>query len=152
MKSISTFLTFIFLIGVFSLTLIAQHVNNPSKYNEHQAVKNLILSKIKNQSTKKTSHSTIKKDDSQFNSSLFKPTAHEDRKYFFLNGNKISTNIYNYGGIAPGAGLLRNVNNVVWRNLGYVFQFCPIVGAEVVDTSGTPIHIISDGLWDYSGL
>ena len=53
------------------------------------------------------------------------------RKSFFMNGNNISTDIYNYGGIGPGYGLLRGVNNFVWNKLDYVFQFCPIVGAQV---------------------
>ncbi|NOX64254.1 MAG: hypothetical protein GXO85_00300 [Chlorobi bacterium] len=60
--------------------------------------------------------------------------------------------MYNYGGIAPGYGLIRGVNNFVWKDLSYVFQFCPIVGAEVTDTSGKKIHIISDGLNDYPNL
>jgi len=60
--------------------------------------------------------------------------------------------VYNYGGIAPGYGLIRGVNNFVWKDLSYVFQFCPIVGAEVTDTSGKKIHIISDGLNDYPNL
>ena len=149
MKLISLILTYTFLIILLSPLLEGQQANHSEKYSNHQSVKNLILSKIKNQNTKKSSPSIIKKDDSQIDPALFKPTAHEDRKYFFMNGNKISTNVYNYGGIAPGYGLLRNVNNVVWRDLGYIFQFCPIVGAQVTDTSGQTRHIISDGLWDY---
>ncbi len=80
--------------------------------------------------------------------------AQKDRKTFFMNGNKIATQIFNYGGIAPGYDVLRAVNNVVWHNLDYVFQFCPIVGASVPDARDPShrLHIISDGLWDYPNL
>jgi hypothetical protein len=78
----------------------------------------------------------------------------KDRKSIFINGNKIATMIYNYGGISPGYDALRGVNNLVWHNLDYVFQFCPLVGASVPDgrDSSRRLHIISDGLWDYPGL
>ncbi len=80
--------------------------------------------------------------------------AQKDRKSFFMNGNRIATQLFNYGGIAPGYDLLRGVNNVVWHNLDYVFQFCPIVGASVPDARipSKRLHIISDGLWDYPAL
>jgi hypothetical protein len=140
------------LFTLFILTLDLQ-AREGDKIREHQAVKNYMNMKLNSSTSKNSSNlNTPRKSDySASNFQLFKPTGHEDRKYYFMNGNKISTNLYNYGGIAPGYGVLRNVNNVVWRDLGYVFQFCPIVGAEVVDTSGNTIHIISDGLWDYPG-
>lgn len=82
---------------------------------------------------------------------LSKTSGMADRKHYFMNGNRISTEIYNYGGIAPGYGLIRNVNNVVWRGVSYVFQFCPIVAAKVPDANHPErlIPIVSDGLWDY---
>jgi hypothetical protein len=81
-------------------------------------------------------------------------TGQKDRKSIFINGNKIATMIYNYGGISPGYDALRGVNNLVWHNLDYVFQFCPLVGASVPDgrDSSRRLHIISDGLWDYPAL
>ena len=81
-------------------------------------------------------------------------TGQKDRKSIFINGNKIATMIYNYGGISPGYDALRGVNNLVWHNLDYVFQFCPLVGASVPDgrDPSRRLHIISDGLWDYPGL
>src|SRR5512143_264071 len=83
--------------------------------------------------------------------SLGKTLARKDRKSFFMNGNKISTEVYNYGGIGPGYGGLRGVNNGVWHNLDYIFQFCPIVGASVRSAADSTkkLHIVSDGLWDY---
>lgn len=85
---------------------------------------------------------------------LEKTDAQKDRKSFFMNGNKIAVSLFNYGGIAPGYDALRAVNNLVWHNLDYVFQFCPIVGASVPDsrTPGRRFHIISDALWDYPNL
>lgn len=71
-----------------------------------------------------------------------------DRKYFLMNGNQIVGNIYNYGGIAPGAGLLRHVNNMVWHGLGDLYQFGPLVAASVKDASGRVIKISSDALND----
>lgn len=137
------------ILALSSISVQAQSIDKTKKNLEYQAVKDYLNSKLQNRVTSQQSATTLKKEDFQYSNQLFKPSAQEDRKYYFMNGNKISTNVYNYGGIAPGYGLLRNINNVVWRDLGYVFQFCPIVGAEVVDTSGSTIHIISDGLWDY---
>lgn len=83
---------------------------------------------------------------------LGKISGQEDRKHFFMNGNKVATEIYNFGQVAPGLGLLRNINNTVWNNLGYVFAFCPFVGASVPDNDDpTKRHyIITDGLMDYT--
>lgn len=80
--------------------------------------------------------------------------AQADRKSFFMNGNRIAVELYNYGGIAPGYDALRGVNNLVWRNLDYAFQFCPIVGASVPDARDPlrRLHIISDALYDYPAL
>ena len=55
----------------------------------------------------------LKPDDS--GNFLRKIESYADRKSYFMNGNKISTAIYNYGGIGPGFGLIRGVNNFVWR-------------------------------------
>ncbi len=71
-----------------------------------------------------------------------------DRKYFLMNGNQIVGNIYNYGGIAPGLGLLRHVNNMVWHGLGDIYQFCPLVAASVIDSSGKVVAISSDAVND----
>lgn len=71
-----------------------------------------------------------------------------DARLFNMNGNQIVGNIYDYGGIAPGLGLIRNTNNMVWRGLGDIYQFGPYVAAEVVDSSGKTIHISSDAIND----
>ena len=47
-----------------------------------------------------------------------------------LNGNKITTEIFNFGSIsAPG----NTITDIVWNGLGYGYEFGPFVGAEVVD-------------------
>jgi len=132
-------------------SLQGQQPDDIKRSEEHQAVKKYLEMKMKEAAAKKSEAASVnfKTKDDQSGSGFRKTSAHEDRKYYFMNGNRISTNIYNYGGIGPGAGLLRNINNVVWKDLGYVFQFCPIVGAEVTNSSGAVRHIISDGLWDY---
>jgi len=83
-----------------------------------------------------------------------KTAFHERRKNYFMNGNRVLSEIYNYGGIAPGYDLLRGVNNGVWRGSSYIFQFCPIIAASVSDKDdpNKRLHIISDGLWDYPAL
>jgi len=87
-------------------------------------------------------------------SSLEKIAGVQDRKSYFMNGNKIAVELYNYGGIAPGYGLLRGVNNLVWRNLDYIFQFCPIVAASVPNSRDTTnrLLIVTDAIWDYPSL
>jgi hypothetical protein len=84
---------------------------------------------------------------------LNKITSTPGSKTYLMNGNRITTQVSDDGGIGPGHGLLRNVNNVVWRGVGYIFQFSPFVASEVIDEyTGLPIHIVSDGLWDYPSL
>jgi hypothetical protein len=79
---------------------------------------------------------------------LRKSGAYRDRKYYFMNGNQISGNIYNYGGIAPGPGLIRHVNNMVWHGMGDIYEFSPLVLASVIDTSGNRRHICDNSLRD----
>ncbi len=93
-------------------------------------------------------------EDEDILNPLNKANGTQSRKHYFMNGNKISTEIYNFGGIAPGYGLIRNVNNVVWHGVSYVFQFCPLVATSVPDAfhPEKQLHIVSDGLWDYPNL
>ncbi len=81
-------------------------------------------------------------------------TGVDRRKHYFMNGNRVQTEIYNYGGIAPGYDLLRGVNNGVWRGSSYIFQFCPLIGAAVHPANDTTrtIHVVSDALYDYPNL
>ncbi len=74
--------------------------------------------------------------------------AFSDARMFLMNGNQIVGNIYDYGGIAPGLGLIRNLNNMVWRGLGDIYQFGPLVAAAVRDKTGNIIHFSSDAIND----
>ncbi len=144
-----TLLTVILVAHIsFSQSLIER------RQREYEAIKTLIHSRTNNNSSS-ISNIEIKKPQS-YQTGIEKldkvgTTGLDRRKSFFMNGNNISTNIYNYGGIGPGYDVLRGVNNFVWRDLDYVFQFCPIVGAQVPNANDTTqlIKIISDGLWDY---
>lgn len=145
-----------FLFGFLILGYAQELDKMNQKNSQHQSIKNL----LQNVNTSKT-FSVPFNDNTQKNASrselnirLPKSLAHADRKHYFMNGNKISTEIYNFGGIAPGVDLLRNVNNVVWRGVSYVFQFSPFVAASVPSgkDSTQKLHIVSDGLWDYPNL
>ncbi len=82
---------------------------------------------------------------SQKNHSAF---TNVNRKTAMMNANNITTQITNYGSIAPGDGLTRHVNNFVWNTLGDFYTSGLIVGSEVIDTSGKIIYIVSDAIND----
>ena len=92
-----------------------------------------------------------------------KPTAGSLRQNAIMNGNKITTEIWNYGSISsPG----NTITDIVWEGLGYGYEFGPFVAAEVevppgshqdvirIDDNGTiryVVHVISDGLISNGG-
>jgi len=64
-------------------------------------------------------------------------------KDIIIKGNKIQTEVWNYGSIcSPGA--LADVRDLVWNGLGYGYEFGLIAGAKVMSISGDSISIISD--------
>jgi hypothetical protein len=67
-------------------------------------------------------------------------------KSLIINGNKITTVVYNYGNITR-PNTLGNIADLVWNNLGNGFEFTPLVGGEVVDVNGDTVHILDDGMW-----
>ncbi len=95
-----------------------------------------------------------------------------ERRSTILNGNKITTEIFNFGSISsPG----NTITDIVWNGLGYGYEFGPFVAAEVVDEGRTDpqsvpqrddngdlvrdaqgdtvwvMHIVSDGLTSNGG-
>lgn len=92
------------------------------------------------------------------------------RQWAIINGNKITSEIWNYGSISsPG----NRITDIVWEGLGYGYEFGPIVAAEVevaphshqdafikLDENGNPVvtaegdtvwvaRVISEGLVSY---
>ncbi len=137
-------------ILLFNIIINAQENNNARREIEHKAVYDYMQNYVMKNSHGPYVQIPEKKDITY--PQLEKTMGQKDRKHYFMNGNKIAVELYNYGGIGPGLDAIRGVNNFVWRNLDYVFQFCPIVGASVPDqTSPTGRRrIISDGLMDYT--
>lgn len=128
--------------------LLGQSKTEQQRAKEHQAVKELLRQKMQN--AERSKNNVNKKQDAQ-NDALGKVAGIEDRKSYFMNGNKIATEVYNYGGIGPGYGGIRGVNNVVWRTLSYIFQFTPIFAGAVPDASNPDktLFIVSDALNEY---
>jgi len=53
-----------------------------------------------------------------------------ERRDAILNGNRITTQILNFGSISsPG----NTITDIVWNGLGYGYEFGPFVAAEIVD-------------------
>ena len=82
------------------------------------------------------------------------------RQKAILNGNKITTEIWNYGSISsPG----NRVTDIIWEGLGYGYEFGPMICAEIpilsrshedafpkISTNGDTtwyVNAISGSLW-----
>ncbi len=79
----------------------------------------------------------------RFQNRLQKSAGIKKRRNAVLAGNKISTIIYDYGSIsAPGAPLGLDL---VWKGLGYAYEFGPLVAASIVDANGQRVHSVVDG-------
>ena len=64
-------------------------------------------------------------------------------KESIINGNSITTILFNYGSIcAPNR--LGNIADLVWGGLGYGYEFGPLAAAEVMGDSGSVLQIVSD--------
>jgi hypothetical protein len=145
--------TLIFLL-VINISIYSQKSTEQRKA-EHQTVIDYINTHYPNYPVNTNKTGPNLKGDSD--KSLRKIAGEQDRKYYMMNGNNILTQIWNYGGIGAGlpgdqGGSLRERLNLVWRDLSYIFQFCPLVGAEVPSAINPEqkIRIVSDGLFDYS--
>lgn len=138
-----------FIVIIFSLSIAsAQSSYEQKRSYEHQAVKDF-MSRISSQQNFSSSNPMDVKTTSV--NSFYKTAGHKDRKHYLMNANRVITEVYNYGGIAPGPDRIVNVNNGVWRGSSYIFQFCPLFAGSVPDNNDSTkrLHIVSDGLWDY---
>jgi hypothetical protein len=139
--------TLMFLI-LTSSTLISQNREEERK-REHQAIGRFL-----DEAQGRSKNSTFN-GESKNNLRISKQADAfvEGEKSYLMNGNNITVELFNYGGIAPGfpSANLRTIGNLIWRKLPYIFQFCPIVGASVPDPQNpnNRIYIVSDGLYDY---
>ncbi len=75
-------------------------------------------------------------------------------KELIMDSNEITTILYNYGSICK-PNTLGNIADMVWKDLGYMFEFGPLIAAEVIGENGDTLHITSDsfvltGQGDYS--
>ncbi len=92
-----------------------------------------------------------------------KPSDGSLRQTAIMNGNKILTEIWNYGSISSPDN---SITDIIWEGLGYGYEFGPFVGAEVpVPQSSHPdvkrriingdttyyAEVISDGLKSNGG-
>ncbi len=80
----------------------------------------------------------------QYSPKFFKTSGEKSIiKESIINGNNITTILFNYGSIcAPNR--LGNIADLVWNGLGYGFEFGPLAAAEVMGDSGAVVQIVSD--------
>lgn len=131
---------------------------NARREQEHAAVKQLLDQMMarrnskNNVSANKSAGQDVVKKYSNNTSRLRKTFGADDRKSVVMNGNSITVEIYNYGGISPGGeDIIRHSTNFVWKDLSYVYTFGPIIGAKVFEKGKTErTAIFSDGLNDYT--
>ncbi|MGQ9642346.1 MAG: hypothetical protein ACUVT3_00645 [Ignavibacterium sp.] len=137
-------------ILIFSSILFAQGSVEQRRQREHQAVIDYIQSHHPNYpvNPNPTKTSYLKYSGPTH---LAKLNAFEDRKRYLMNGNNVTCEIWNYGGIGPGfpGANLRELLAMVWKDAPYIFQFTPLVAAKVQSETGDTVFIVSDGLYDY---
>src|SRR3990172_6722058 len=132
MKKLFLLTMFLLTLGVLPATVVAQSVDwktyDPKKATPEEAERvNRMLEKNLNSRLGKTTGSPA------------------EIKSLIMRGNKITTVVYNYGNITR-PNTLGNVADLVWNNLGYGFEFTPLVAGQVVD-NGTTYKILDDGMW-----
>ena len=166
------FVKLLLLFSLISAIGLALFNVSPSYSKDKKSKKNKKLEWFRNGPQKDWSEKEIKKWYDYANKHLRKPTSLGKRQDAIMNGNKITTQIWNYGSIsAPG----NHTTDIVWNGLGYGYEFGPFVGAEVpvpkgshidakpkVDSLGNIVtdangdtvyiaHVISDGLISLGG-
>ncbi len=64
-------------------------------------------------------------------------------KEVIISGNEITSVVFNYGSIGK-PNYLGNIADLVWKELGYMFEFGPLIAAKVVNDNGDTLRIVSD--------
>lgn len=64
-------------------------------------------------------------------------------KQVIIRGNSITTVLYNYASICK-PNTLGNIADLVWKGLGYGFEFGPLATAQVINGPGDTLRITSD--------
>ncbi|HMN50082.1 MAG TPA: hypothetical protein PKD67_13130, partial [Ignavibacteriaceae bacterium] len=143
----------VFLVLIFNFTSFSQKTDQ-QRQAEHQIVIDYLNSLYQNSPINSNTDESLSKENAD--KTLRKIAGEEDRKSYIMNGNNVLCQVWNYGGICAGLGGegLRERLDLVWRDLPYIFQFSPFVGASVPDAknSNKRLHIISDGMYDYSNI
>lgn len=119
----------------------------------------ILLTSVFVYSQKKTDDIDIKKltqaDMERIFGDLYKPgkifkTAGSPReiKEVTINGNKITAVVFNYGSICK-PNYNSQISDLVWKGLGYGFEFGPLAAGEVIGNSkwgakDTTLHIVDD--------
>lgn len=153
LKNKNYFLLLLILIIIFlyNSECFSQKLSQ-EKQAEHQRIIDYIISHYPNYPV--NTSNDIKNQKEFGSKSLFKVAGEKDRKSYIMNGNNITCQVWNYGGIGAGLGGegLRDKLDLVWKDLPYIFQFSPFVGASVPNAlnPNARLHIISDGMYDYS--
>ncbi len=69
----------------------------------------------------------------------------QEVKELIVSSNEITTLLYNYGSL----GRQYTLPNMVWNDLGYMYEFGPLISAEVIGENGETLHITSDSFVEY---
>lgn len=67
-------------------------------------------------------------------------------KSAIMSSNNITAVVYNYGQLSR-PNTLSGVADFVWRGLGHMFEFGPLLAGEVIGTNGDTMRILDDGMW-----
>lgn len=156
MKLLNIMVVMILITAGLPSLIVAQETVEQRRAREHQSVIDFMNNKLSSQPVNTVpAEVTVDKYSlaNKLSKRLGKQSAFEDRKRYLMNGNNITVEIWNYGGIGPGypGRDLRDLLGLVWRDAPYIFQFTPLIAASVPSAldPNQRIHIVSDGLYDY---
>lgn len=128
MKRLTILLMFLIILPTFLTNLFAQ------EYDEYGNINIKGLSE----------EDMVRIFGDQFNRKFFKVNGDKKAiKESIINGNNITTVLFNYGSICK-PNYLGNIADLVWDGLGYGFEFGPLAAAEVIGDSNQVLHITSD--------